>query len=120
EYACHFSECFCETSIVAFQDWLKKKYGSLDALNHAWGTAFWSQHYSAWEEIHAPRRSPAQTNPTQQLDWARFSSDSWIACFERQKAILRKFTPNIPLTTNFMGFHKPTDYWKFASREDVV
>jgi beta-galactosidase len=120
EYACHVSECFCEASTVAFREWLKNRYDSLDALNHAWGTAFWSQKYSHWDEIHPPRQAPTFINPTQQLDWARFNSDSWIACFEEQKAILRDLTPTIPGTTNFMGFHKPADYWKFAAREDVV
>ena len=120
EYACHFSECFCDASAVAFREWLQKRYGSLEALNYAWGTAFWSQHYGDWAEIQPPRRAPAYANPTQQLDWARFTSDSWLACFEEQKAILQEWTPNIPVTTNFMGFHKPIDYWKFAAREDVV
>jgi len=120
EYACHVTECFCDASTIAFRDWLKQRYGSLDKLNHAWGTAFWSQIYSGWDEIHPPRKAPAFVNPTQQLDWARFNSDSWIACFDEQKAILREITPNIPITTNFMGFHKPVDYWDFASREDVV
>lgn len=120
EYACHVTECFCEASIEAFRDWLKKRYGSPDTLNDAWGTAFWSQRYSAWEEIHPPRKAPSFINPSQQLDWARFNSDSWIACFEEQKTILRARTPNVPVTTNFMGFHKPIDYWNFAAREDVV
>jgi beta-galactosidase len=120
EYACHISECFCHASATAFRDWLKQRYGSLDTLNHAWGTAFWSQYYNDWEEIHPPRKAPTFVNPTQQLDWSRFNSDSWIECFERQKNILRKLTPNIPITTNFMGFHKPLDYWDFAAREDVV
>jgi beta-galactosidase len=120
EYACHVTECFCEVSTVAFRQWLQKKYVSLDGLNHAWGTAFWSQQYSHWDEIHPPRKAPTFPNPTQQLDWARFNSDSWIACFEEQKTILREHTPAIPVTTNFMGFHKPIDYWKFASREDIV
>jgi len=120
EYACHIGECFCDASAAAFRNWLKQRYGSLDKLNHAWGTAFWSQHYGEWEEIHPPRKAPTFANPTQQLDWARFNSDSWIACFEEQKAILCKLTPNIPVTTNFMGFHKPVDYFKFAVHEDVV
>jgi beta-galactosidase len=120
EYACHVSECFCDASVVAFHEWLKKRYNSLDTLNQAWGTNFWSQRYSEWDEIHPPRKAPTFLNPSQQLDWARFNSDSWIACFEEQKAILRELTPTIPVTTNFMGFHKPIDYWKFASREDIV
>ena len=120
EYASGVTECFCDASAAAFRAWLKQRYNVLDKLNEAWGTAFWSQHYSDWEEIHPPRKAPASVNPTHQLDWARFNSDSWVVCFEEQKTILKKFTPNIPVTTNFMGFHKPLDYWDLASREDVV
>jgi len=120
EYACHVGECFCDASTAAFREWLKKRYSSLDAFNDAWGTAFWSQTYGDWDEIHPPRKAPTFVNPTQQLDWAHFNSDSWMACFDEQKAILHELTPGIPVTTNFMGFHKPIDYWKFAAREDLV
>ncbi|MBK9925171.1 MAG: beta-galactosidase [Anaerolineales bacterium] len=120
EYGCHISECYCDNSAAAFRVWLKEKYGTLDKLNLAWGTAFWSQIYTDWEEIHHPKRSPAQINPTQQLDWSRFSSDSWLVCFEEQKSTLKAITPHIPVTTNFMGFHKGVDYFKFAQHEDVV
>jgi len=120
EYGCHISECFCDNSAAAFRTWLKERYGTLDKLNFAWGTAFWSQIYGDWEEIHPPRYSPAQGNPTQHLDWSRFSSDSWLVCFEEQRSILKSITPHIPVTTNFMGFHKNVDYFKFAAHEDVV
>lgn len=120
EYACHISECFCDVSVAAFRTWLQERYQSLDALNEAWGTAFWSQHYGDWQEIMAPRRTPALVNPTQNLDWQRFCSDSWLVCFEEQKAILNEITPNLSVTTNFMSFHKPLDYWKWAAREDIV
>lgn len=120
EYGCHIGECFCENSAAAFRTWLKDRYVTLDTLNFAWGTAFWSQAYGDWEEIQPPRRAPAHANPTQNLDWSRFSSDSWLACFEEQKAILKRITPDIPVTTNFMGFHKSVDYFKFASHEDIV
>jgi len=120
EYGCHVGECFCDHSAVAFRTWLKERYVTLDQLNFAWGTAFWSQIYGDWEEIHPPRHSPAHANPTQKLDWSRFSSDSWLTCFEEQKTILKRITPDIPVTTNFMGFHKSVDYFKFAAREDIV
>ena len=120
EYACHISECFCEASIAAFRQWLQDRHGTLENLNKAWGTAFWSQIYYDWQEIQAPGRAPASNNPSQKLDWERFCSDSWLACFEDQKAILRQITPDLPLTTNFMSFHRPLDYWKFAASEDIV
>jgi beta-galactosidase len=120
EYGCHVGECFCDNSAAAFRAWLKERYGTLEKLNFAWGTAFWSQIYGDWEEIQPPRRSPAHANPTQQLDWSRFSSDSWLVCFEEQKAALKAITPHLPVTTNFMGFHKNVDYFKFAAHEDVV
>jgi beta-galactosidase len=120
EYGCHVGECFCDSSAAAFRLWLKERYGTLEQLNHAWGTAFWSQVYGDWQEIIPPRRAPAQVNPTHKLDWARFTSDSWLACFEEQMAVLKAITPDIPVTTNFMGFHKGVDYFKFAGKEDVV
>ncbi len=120
EYGCHISECFCENSAAAFRTWLKQRHGTLDQLNFAWGTEFWSQIYEDWEEIHPPKRTPAHANPSQKLDWARFSSDSWLVCFDDQKSTLKQITPDIPVTTNFMSFFKPIDYWKFAAHEDVV
>ncbi len=92
EYACHFSECFCEASVAAFCAWLQERYTNLENLNAAWGTAFWSQQYSDWQEIQAPKPTPAFSNPGQRLDWERFCSNSWRACFEEQKAILRTLT----------------------------
>ena len=120
EYGCHVTECYCEASIIAFRQWLRERYGSLETLNHAWGTVFWSQQYSDWDEIHPPRKAPTFVNPSQRLDWMRFNSDSWIACFDEQKKILRELTPHVPVTTNLMGFHKPIDYWKLAVRKDIV
>jgi beta-galactosidase len=120
EYACHVSECFCDASAAAFREWLRQRYGSLERLNDAWGTSFWSQHYADWAEINPPRTTPTQINPTQQLDWQRFCSDSILECFQLERDILRGITPAIPVTTNFMGFFKPLDYWKWAGREDIV
>lgn len=120
EYGCHVSECFCDNSAGAFKEWLKKRYRSLESLNDAWGTAFWSQRYTEWEEINPPRQTPTFINPTQQLDWKRFCSEALLECFEQECAILKELTPDIPITTNFMSFFKPLDYWKWSAREDLV
>src|SRR5689334_18864671 len=115
EYACHVSACYCDESARAFRDWLSRRYGTLEALNDSWGTAFWSQQYGTWDEINPPRSAPTFPNPTQQLDWQRFSSDALLECFELERAILKEQTPDVPVTTNFMRLFKPLDYWKWAA-----
>jgi beta-galactosidase len=120
EFGCHVPACWCDESAIAFRTWLKARYETLDGLNHAWGTDFWSQRYSDWEEIVPPRRTPTWPNPSQQLDFHRFSSDALLECYEIEREVLKRHTPDLPVTTNFMSFFKPLDYWKWAQREDLV
>ncbi|WES64359.1 beta-galactosidase [Microbacter sp. GSS18] len=119
EYGCHVSRCYCDVSAAAFRAWLEAKYGSVGALNAAWGTAFWSQRYDSFDEVSPPRAAPSFRNPTQLLDFDRFSSDELMACYDAEAAIIREHS-DLPITTNFMGFFKPVDYWKWASRVDIV
>ncbi|MDN4597188.1 beta-galactosidase [Leifsonia virtsii] len=119
EYGCHVSHCYCDVSAAAFRRWLEAKYGTIEALNDAWGTAFWSQHYAGFDEILPPRAAPTFTNPTQVLDFDRFSSDELLDCFRMEKAIIRSRS-SLPVTTNFMGFFKAADYWAWAEEVDVV
>jgi len=120
EYGCHVSHCYCETSADAFREWLEARYGSVEALNSAWGTAFWSQRYSEFAEVQPPRATPTFGNPAHLLDFDRFTSDQLIELYRAEAAIVREATPAIPVTTNFMGFFKGADYWAWAQEVDVV
>jgi len=120
EYACHLHECHGADSTKGFRAWLKARYGTIAALNEAWGTAFWSQGYGSWEEILTPRRAPYHCNPTQCLDFKRFTNDAFLDLYRMEAAILREVTPSIPITTNFMGFFKPLDYRSWAAEIDYV
>jgi beta-galactosidase len=120
EFGCHVPACYCHVSEHDFREWLKRRYRTIDELNRAWGTDFWSQRYSEWDEIIPPRRTPTWPNPSQQLDFMRFSSDALLECYEIERQVLKQRTPDIPVTTNFMSFFKPLDYWTWAEREDVV
>ncbi|WP_246150227.1 beta-galactosidase [Agromyces intestinalis] len=119
EYGCHVSRCYCDVSATAFRAWLEAQYGSIDELNRAWGTAFWSQHYDSFDEVEPPRTAPTLGNPTQLLDFDRFSSDELLACYLAEVEVIRAGS-DVPITTNFMGFFKPVDYWKWAPHVDVV
>ncbi|MFJ9628506.1 beta-galactosidase [Streptomyces sp. NPDC101175] len=122
EYGCHNLACYCDTSAAAFRDWLRERYDSLDTLNDAWGTAFWSQRLSDWDEVIPPRATGAQPNPAHLLDWRRFCSDELLSLYRAEREVLRAASPDLPATTNFMvmsGSDK-LDYWRWAPESDVV
>ena len=114
------TRCYCDACATAFREWLQDRYQSLEKLNFAWGTDFWSQHYYDWQDILPPRIAPAQNNPGQCLDYQRFMSDSLLACYLAEAAILRETTPTIPITTNFMVAFKPIDYFAWAPHLDII
>ncbi|MFI6598155.1 beta-galactosidase [Nonomuraea sp. NPDC050536] len=120
EYADHTLECFCPESARHFRSWLEKRYGSVDALNQAWGTSCWGQHYTNLDQVEPPRKAPGPVNPSQLVDWRRFCSDALLELFGAEKSVLREITPDIPVTTNFMSILHGLDYWKWAAEEDVV
>lgn len=122
ELGCHNGRSYSEVEAVAFRTWLQERYADLDVLNAAWGTAFWSQHYGTWEEIQPPRIAPSFSNPTQQLDFARFSSDALRGQLRAEIEVLRRYTPDVPVTTNFMvmGHFRDVDYGTWAADLDLV
>ncbi|MBA2944848.1 beta-galactosidase [Streptomyces himalayensis] len=121
----HINNEYCtydwgDEAATTFRRWLKDKYGTLDALNTAWGTAFWSQGYGSWDEILPPRRAHYMKNPTHVLDFKRFTSDMLLECYVIERDIVRRHTPHIPVTTNFMPFWTGQDAWRWAEEEDAV
>ena len=124
EYGCHNPLCFCEVSAVAWRVWLRNKYENLDELNAAWGTNFWSQRYHQWDEINPPRQTPDGTfpNPTQMLDFRRFSSDEILELYLDEKAAIRAVDSIHPITTNFMSMKHSMniDYWRWSHEVDFI
>ncbi|MBP2436810.1 beta-galactosidase [Microbacterium amylolyticum] len=122
ELGCHNAYDYSDDAAVAFRGWLQTRYGSIEALNHAWGTAFWSQRYGSFDEILPPRTAATFPNPTQQLDFARFSSDALIDYLTDERDILNRISPDVPVTTNFMvvGDTRHADYAKMGLEIDFV
>ena len=122
ELGCHNAWDYSDDAARAFRSWLEARYETIGRLNHAWGTAFWSQRYGAFDEILPPREVDSHPNPTQQLDFRRFSSDALKEHFVAERDILRRITPDIPVTTNFMimGETQHADYADWAHELDFV
>ena len=98
--------CWCEHTAAAFRGWLRARHGSLDVLNEAWGTTFWSQRYTGWEQIVPPRATQWHRNPGQALDFRRFFSDEVIAAYREQRDAIRAHSDR-PVTTNLMHARLP-------------
>ena len=122
ELGCHNIYDYSEDAARAFRDWLRARYGTLDALNQAWATAFWSQIHSDWQQVLPPRLAATHPNPTQQLDFKRFSSDALKDYLHAEREVLRLLTPEMPVTTNFMvmGETSGMNYPDWAQEVDFV
>ncbi|MDX8056721.1 beta-galactosidase [Lentzea sp. BCCO 10_0798] len=123
EYGAPVSACYCEISAAAFRRWLADRYITVKELNEAWGTTFWGQTYNSWQQVEPPRLTPTVGNQAQELDWLRFTNDEMLANFMRERDVLRRESPGIPVTTNFhaaLSQCQSVDYWSWASAVDVV
>ncbi len=103
-------DCYCELCLAAFRDWLRARYGSLDAINRAYWSGFWSQAFTAWEQVE-PRETPLDGL---RLDWLRFVTHQTVDFMKHEIAPLRRLTPDKPVTTNMMGTFYGLDYWRFS------
>ncbi|WP_442577155.1 beta-galactosidase [Microbacterium sp. F51-2R] len=121
ELGCHNALCHCDASAAAFRRWLQDRYVTIDALNRAWGTAFWSQTYGDWCEIGTPRATLSSRNPGQMLDFHRFSSDELLSSYRAEAEVIRRGSA-APITTNFMvtAHIENLDYWSWAADMDIV
>jgi beta-galactosidase len=127
EYGGPDGSCYCESCAAAFRVWLRTRYGTLDALNQAWNTMFWSHLFTAWEQIVPPNalsehwRGPNHTAfQGITLDYRRFMSDALLANFVAEKEQIRRHDTTTPVTTNFMGPFRPIDYHRWAPHLDLA
>ena len=121
EFGCHgTARCYCRNCIIAFRQWLKIKYQTVDKLNEAWGTTFWSQVYTDLDQIEPPNLTVAEANPSHILDYVRFSSDSWMAYQQLQIDLLRKFSPGQFVTHNFLSNFPNFDVYAMAKPLDFA
>ncbi len=123
ELGCHNARCYCDVSAAAFRTWLRRTYDDdVARLNDAWGTAFWSQRYDDFEQVLPPRVAPTHANPTQQLDFRRFSSEQLLDNFVVERDVLHRISPGVPVTTNFMVMRQTIemDYLRWGRELDVV
>lgn len=121
--------CYCDKCEREFRIFIKNRYGTLDNLNSAWYTSFWGHTLYSWDDIVAPSGLSEMWNDNGRirtnfqsisLDYARFMSESIFNSYKSEYNIIKSRFPDALVTTNFMGFFKPINYFKWAEYIDVI
>ena len=121
EWGCHSStRSYGGASVAAFQAWLKRRYGNIEALNEAWGNVFWSQEYNDWGQIDPPLLTVAPPNPSHVLDFYRFASDAVDEFQLDQVRILRELSPGRWITHNYMMHFSEFDHYRNCEAIDFA
>jgi beta-galactosidase len=121
EYGCHDTvPSYSDAALAGFQLWLAERYGSIDALNTAWGGVFWSMEFRSFDEIPLPNLTVTEPNPSHVLDFRRYSSDQVVAFNKVQAEIIRAHSPGRDVVHNYMGFFTQFDHHAVAVDLDVV
>lgn len=104
EYGWNNRNDYSDNALNAFRLWCERKYGTIGALNQAWGTTFWGQEMNSFDEVLIPRFMGADSmvNPGQKLDFERFGNDMLIDFYKAERDAITEICPDKPFTTNFM------------------
>ena len=118
-YGRHFS--YSQAATIRFRLWLHEKYGTVDRLNQAWGGAFWSEMYQNFNQIDIPNpdRLVADPSPHAMLDFRRWFAHEAADYINMQASVLRRYSQNQWITTNFMTMHEDVDPSLSAKTLDV-
>ncbi len=86
----------------AFQQWCNDRYGSIEALNTAWGNVFWSMEYRSFDEIELPILAVTETSPSARYAYRQFSSDQVVRWHAAMVAAIRVHAKDQWITHNFI------------------
>jgi beta-galactosidase len=121
EYGCHdTARTAGPVASAGFRRWLTARYGTVDALNEAWWTRFWSMGYRSFDEVELPIGAVTEAAPGARLDYARFASDAVLAFHRRQVDEIRPRSPGRPITHNDMGFFADVDAHALGRDLDAI
>lgn len=113
-------ECHCNLCQEEFRKWVRKKYDTIDNLNRAWATTFWSHVYQSFDQIESPSSMGEFALHGLNLDWKRFVTERTADFMKAEIQAIRDGGSDKPVTTNLMYDYKQLDYHKFENIVDII
>jgi beta-galactosidase len=113
--------CFCRHTVARFRQWLQRKYGTLDALNHVWYRQF-----RDWNEVE-PNRLSTILSYSDFIDWKLFIADKLGEDLRDRYVAVKKVDPKTVATSHAAGiglFSSPlwwegqSDDWTMTAQVD--
>ena len=121
EFGCHETTySWCQSSLQEFRNWLQVRYQSIEKLNEEWGNVFWSMEYRSFEDIDLPNLTVTEANPAHHFAFRRFSSDQVKNFNSQQVKIINQFSPDRPVSHNYMGHFVEFDHHKVSEDLDIA
>ncbi len=113
-------DCFCPLCQEKFREYLREKYGTIEVLNKAWATTFWSHVYNDFDQIEAPSSIGENGLHALNLDWRRFVTESTADFIRVETEAIREGGSDLPTTINLMYDFRPLNYHRLAQTVDFV
>lgn len=121
EFGCHDTAIsYSDAAACGFRAWLAARHGTVEALNQAWGTVFWSQEVRSFDEVRLPTLTVTEANPSLRLDFQRYSSWAVARFQEEQYGLLKTLSPGRPVSHNFMGFYTEFNHHEVSEHLDIA
>jgi beta-galactosidase len=88
-----------------FVDELRHTYGTVDALNVAWGLVYWSHKLSTWADLWTP---DGNYQPQYDLAWRKFQAKLTTEFIDWQANIVREYARDDQFVTTCIAYERPT------------
>ena len=93
-----------EHTFQRFVEWLRDRYGSVEALNREWGLVYWSHRLSDWADLWRP---DGNAMPQYQLEWRRFQSTLATELIAWQADVVREYARDDQFITTCISYSRP-------------
>lgn len=109
--------CFCDHCVQGFRHFLQERFGTVENLNEAWQLTLWSQEYTSFDAVVAPKPDTSH-HPSLKQAWLEYQAAQVRDYVREQVRELKAFTHK-PIGTDMMPLPL-VDHAALAADSDIA